>query len=422
MEDTKKVPLLRFPEFSGDWEVRKLKKIASKINSKNRNCTLTNVLTNSAIQGIINQDDYFDRDIANKNNLGGYYIVDINDFIYNPRISSNALVGSLKKNNNVKGVMSPLYTVFRFKKGVLSFFEQYFETVHWHRYMKNIANTGARHDRLNITNDSFFDLPLPYPFMAEQQKIAGFLTKIDSKIEQLSKKKKLLENYKKGVMQKIFSQELRFKDDKGNSYPDWEEKKLGDFLTFHMTNSFSRSLLNYESGKIKNIHYGDIHTKFKSTFDILKEKVPFLNKSVDISKISDDCFCQTSDLIIADASEDYKDIGKAIEIINLDNQKLLAGLHTYIARDKIKFALGFKSYLFKSYDLRLKIMKIATGISVLGISKTNLSKLKVFIPSVEEQQKIADFLTAIDKKINFVEKQLNYTKNYKQGLLQKMFV
>jgi type I restriction enzyme S subunit len=67
-------------------------------------------------------------------------------------------------------------------------------------------------------------------------------------------------------------------------------------------------------------------------------------------------------------------------------------------------------------------MKIATGISVLGISKTNLSKLKVFIPSVEEQQKIADFLTAIDKKINFVEKQLNYTKNYKQGLLQKMFV
>ena len=119
---------------------------------------------------------------------------------------------------------------------------------------------------------------------------------------------------------------LRFKEFSG----EWEEKKFADIYDFFQTNSFSRALLNYESGDVKNIHYGDIHTKFKSNFFINKEEVPFINTEIDISKIKDENYCQIKDLIIADASEDYNDIGKAIEIIELNGEKLVAGLHTYI--------------------------------------------------------------------------------------------
>lgn len=216
--------------------------------------------------------------------------------------------------------------------------------------------------------------------------------------------------------------ELRFKDESGNNYSDWEEKTIGELLTFFSTNSFSRSLLNYESGAVKNIHYGDIHTKFSVNFDILKEKVPFVNEDVDISKIPDENFCKEGDLVIADASEDYKDIGKAIEIKNLAGQKVLAGLHTYIARDLNDATVpGFKGYLMQTEYLRLQMMKMATGISVLGITKTNLAKIKIKLPSKEEQQKIASFLSTIDEKISIIEKELEELKAYKKGVMQALF-
>ncbi len=199
---------LRFKDDDGrefaEWDFIELEKVAFKVNAKNKDCSITNVLTNSATQGIVNQADYFDRDIANQNNLGGYYVVEIDDFVYNPRISNHALVGSLKRNNLVKGVMSPLYTVFRFKNGSLPFFEQYFETTHWHDYMKSVANSGARHDRLNITNDDFLNLPVPFPSLPEQTKIANFLTAIDDKINNNQTQRDAMKQYKAGLLQQMF--------------------------------------------------------------------------------------------------------------------------------------------------------------------------------------------------------------------------
>lgn len=261
------------------------------------------------------------------------------------------------------------------------------------------------------------------PLFSEQHKIANFFSTVDNRIQQLNKKKALLEQYKKGVMQQIFNQKIRFKQEDGNDYPDWEEKLLGEVVTFHSTNSHSRSLLNYSEGTVKNIHYGDIHTKFKSNFNIVNENVPFINPEINLSKIPAESYCKKGDLVIADASEDYKDIGKAIEIINLDNQTLVAGLHTYIARDiSREMAVGFKGYLFQTARIRNQIQKMATGISVLGISKTNLVKIDLAVPCFEEQEKIANFLTAIDRKIELVGRQLNKTQEFKKGLLQQMFV
>ena len=198
---------------------------------------------------------------------------------------------------------------------------------------------------------------------------------------------------------------------------------MGDILTFISTNSFSRKDLNYKSGEIKNIHYGDIHMTFKMGFDIEKEKVPFINEEIDLRKITKDQFCQVGDMVIADASEDYSDIGKAIEVLNISNERIVAGLHTFLARDTTGQNIkGFKGYLFQTWHVRKQIMKVAQGISVLGISKKNLAKVEFMLPCIEEQGKIITLLKNIDKRITNTLTQIKQTQKFKKGLLQQMFV
>ena len=195
---------LRFPGFTDVWREVKLREIAEKKTIKNTANIISLVLTNSATQGIVSQRDYFDKDIANADNLAGYYIVDKGDFVYNPRISVHAPVGPIKRNHLSKGVMSPLYTVFRLQDGNLTFYEHYFNTTHWYRYMKSIANYGARYDRMNIKDSDFFKMPLPFPSLPEQQKIADFLTAIDDKLTIEQEKLDQLKHYKQGLLQKMF--------------------------------------------------------------------------------------------------------------------------------------------------------------------------------------------------------------------------
>ena len=198
---------------------------------------------------------------------------------------------------------------------------------------------------------------------------------------------------------------------------------MGDILTFYSTNSFSREKLNYKSGSVKNIHYGDIHTKYPTIVSLQdNSEVPFINDDVDLSKFKEDQYLCDGDLIIADASEDYNDIGKAIEVKDIGDEKVLAGLHTILARDEKNITVnGFKAELFSTNNLKTKIKIIANGISVLGISKNNLSKLEVKIPSKNEQNKIVNFIEVMDRKIVLLEKKHKSYQDFKKYLMQQIF-
>jgi type I restriction enzyme S subunit len=202
----------------------------------------------------------------------------------------------------------------------------------------------------------------------------------------------------------------------------WENKKLGELMTFKVTNSYSRDNLNYESGNVKNIHYGDIHTKFQTLFDLEKENVPYINEDILLNRISEDFYCQEGDVIFADASEDLNDVGKSIEITNLNGEKLLSGLHTLLARpQRNNFSKGFLGYLLKSDFVRNQIKREAQGSKVLSINVGRISNIHLSFPSISEQQKISELLSLLDKRILCSMKIIEQLETLMKASREKVF-
>lgn len=202
----------------------------------------------------------------------------------------------------------------------------------------------------------------------------------------------------------------------------WKKEVYGNIYSFNSTNSLSRENLNYVSGSVMNIHYGDIHTKFSTIFNLNREVVPFVNEDIDLSKIKSESYCQEGDLVIADASENYNDIGKTIEIKCLHGKPTIAGLHTFLARPAPNtMAIGFAGYLMQSWSVRKQVMIIAQGTKVLGISTNRLKNITLTIPHYKEQQKIADFLTSVDTKISQLTEKHRLLQEYKKGVMQQIF-
>lgn len=285
---------------------------------------------------------------------------------------------------------------------------------------KQIQAVATQTVLTGITTKDYFETVVYLPPLAEQKKVASFLSAVDKKMATLEAQLKGWKEFKRGMMQRLFSQRLRFKSDDGSEFPDWVDIKLKNKFSFHKTNNLSRAVLGLESDGVRNIHYGDIHTKYRAQFDIRNEITGIIPSHL-VDKAGEPL--RKGDVIFADASEDYNDVGKAIEVINLDGRPVVAGLHTIVARPHINsIALGFAAYLFASWPLRKQLMRIANGASVLGISKTNLAKVDLTLPSLPEQQKIADALLAIDTKIEALTDRLDATREFKRGLLQKMFV
>ena len=214
---------------------------------------------------------------------------------------------------------------------------------------------------------------------------------------------------------------LRFPEFRGAD--GWCEQSMNEVYSFKGNNSLSRDKLNYKSGKIKNIHYGDIHTKFSTHFDITREDVPFVNESDLPANLKADNFCMAGDLIFADASEDMEDIGKAIEIIRTNGEQVVSGLHTILARQtKATLVTGFGGHLFKSTRIRAQIQRESQGSKVLGLAASRLAKIKLpFSSSTDEQQKIADCLSSLDELIAAQARKVDALKTHKKGLMQQLF-
>lgn len=166
------------------WEQRKLGEFSKKITTKNADGGLSETFTNSAEQGVISQLDYFDHDITNDANISGYYVVQPNNFVYNPRISVTAPCGPINRSRlNRAGVISPLYTVFSVDESVdKTYLEHYFKTSRWHDFMFLEGNSGARSDRFSISDATFFEMPIWCPKIPEQRAIATQLETTDSHI------------------------------------------------------------------------------------------------------------------------------------------------------------------------------------------------------------------------------------------------
>jgi len=211
---------------------------------------------------------------------------------------------------------------------------------------------------------------------------------------------------------------LEFRDD-----PTWLAPRFADLYGFKRTNTLSRDKLNYETETIRNIHYGDIHTKFKALFRVGDEYVPYVNPDALANGFDDDAFCEKGDIVFADASEDLDDVGKAIEVVSLDGERVVAGTHTILATRRGSVpVVGFGGQLFQSTAVRAGIKREAQGAKVYGISASRISAVPVPVPPTEaEQQKIADCLGSLDD-LNAAEgRKLGALRQHKQGLMQQLF-
>ena len=274
------VPKLRFPEFqdAGEWRSTPLNRLATRGKQKNRDEKIVRVLTNSAEFGVLDQRDYFDKDIAKQGKLESYFVVELGDYVYNPRISATAPVGPISKNNIATGVMSPLYTVFKFKDGDNDFYSHYFKTTGWHTYMRQASSTGARHDRMAISSADFMAMPLPTASPEEQQKIADCLSSLDELIAAQARKVDTLKTHKKGLMQQLFPREgetqprLRFPEfqDAG----EWASAVLGTIFNTSSGGTLDRSYEEYWNGDIPWI------TTSLVDFSIITETEQFITEAV----------------------------------------------------------------------------------------------------------------------------------------------
>lgn len=382
------VPELRFPEFrdAGEWKFKPLEKLAKRCTEKNRNGKIVRVLTNSAEHGVVDQRDYFDKDIAIQGNLKSYSIVEKGDFVYNPRISAMAPVGPISKNNIATGVMSPLYTVFRFKIKNDEFYSHFFKTSGWHQYMRQVSSTGARHDRMAVSKDDFLSMPLPCPpEEKEQQKIADCLSSLDELIAAHTQKHEALQAYKKGLMQSLFPAEgktvpaLRFSEFYNKE--EWSIKPM-------------KRLFEIGSGRDhKHLESGNIPVYGSGGY----------MRSVNEYLYDGESAC----------------IGRKGTI---DKPIFLAGKFWTV--DTLFYTHSFKNCLPKFIYLIFQNINWRSHNEAGGVpslSKINIERIKVALPKQDEQLRIVECISSIDDLITAQFQKTEELKKYKVGLMQMLF-
>lgn len=400
----KNIPDLRFPEFEGNWESRRLDKVASvsrgRFSPRPRNDP-------KYYGGII--PFVQTQDIVGAKGIVCKHTQTLNDegLKVSKLFPKGTVLITIAANIGYSGILAydmacPDSLIGLQCSEIMSGeFLNYFLSTQ-QKYMEYIAPEGAQK---NINVEFLSPYPIPFTIIKEQQKIADFLTVVDGKIGLLSKKKDLAERYKKGVMQKLFSQSLRFTNKDGTPYPDWEEKTLGDFLIpdFREVNKPTEKYLAI-----------GIRSHCKGTFQ---------KPGSDPNKIAMTTLFQVkeNDLIVnitfawegAIAIVPKKDKGGHVS----------HRFPTYVfVREKVIHE--YFRYIITQKFFRFTLNLISPGGAGRNrvLSKKEFLKIKWTLPTVEEQQKIADFLSSLDQKITHISNQLSQAQAFKKGLLQQMFV
>ncbi len=385
---TKMTPQLRFPEFNDEWQVKKLGDVFERVTRKNKENN-QNILTISAQDGLVSQEKFFSKIVAAKD-VSGYYLLHKNDYAYNKSYSKGYPMGAIKRlSREEKGVVSTLYICFSSKQGLELFFDQYFEAGRLNTEIEKIAQEGARnHGLLNMAVRDFFTTKLVIPVSKpEQEKIADFLTAVDERIAVGEKKLELLETYKRGVMQKIFSQQIRFKDENGNDYPEWEEKKLGD-IAKKENSPISANEIVGRSGKYKV--YGA--SGLLQTLDSYNQGESYTAIVKDGAGVGRLMWCEAESSVLGTLN---------------------------IIKPKLDGSSKFLHYLLHTINFQ----RYSIGSTIPHVYFSDYSKHKLVVPeNIEEQQKIANLLTTLDDKIKLEEAKLASSKEFKKALLQRMFV
>lgn len=410
------MPSIRFPEFSGTWELRNLGELTERVRSNDGRMNLP-TLTISAAKGWLDQRERFSANIAG-NEQKNYTLLSKGELSYNKGNSKLAKYGVVFELKNYKEALVPrVYHSFRVNKySLASFIEYMFETKKTDQELAKIISSGARMDGLlNIGYEDFMGIKVKVPNILEQEKISNLISSFDANVFLQQQKLAILQQTKQGFLQKMFLKE-------GESIPEvrfpgftdaWEQRKLGEMGEFRKRYSYSR--VDEGKGEYAHIHYGDIHSKYTG----------FINSTTNVPTIKSILEHETllnGDIIIADASEDHDDLGKTLIIEDINNRKLIAGSHTFNFRPVETLNSSFYLYYTQSDSYKNFIYKKATGISVLGLSKNNIGNMMFKIPSNLEQTKIGAFFKQLDNAITLQQCELDALKETKKAFLQKMFV
>lgn len=402
-------PKLRFPDFKGDWEERKLGDISIKVNSGKTPLGGEKVYTDNGILFIRSQNINNDKlDLTNIvfipeeiNNTMKNSVVLANDILLN--ITGASLGRScVVPNYFTIGNVNQHVCIIRLKSKYNPYFIQPIFSSKKGQDIFVSFQTGSGREGLNF--DSIKRIELFFPNIEEQNKIANFLTSVDEKLNLLKEKKSLLEEYKKGIMQKIFNQKLRFKDDNGNDFEEWEEKSLGEIA--EIKRGAASQHLNYVNNSSDGIRLLRIN-------DFLSDEAVYVENTKEIQRFK----VKTGDLLIAGT-------GATAGIIFTVPEKFNNLPFSYNA-PRIKILNDYNKFIYyylKSDLILIQQKKLFVGNAQPFLDTNAIRGLRINLPSLKEQTKIANFLSAIDEKIDLVIMQIEEMQEYKKGLLQQMFV
>lgn len=405
-----RVPRIRFKGFEEDWEQRKLGEVADKVVEKNFQLQERDVFTNSAEFGIIEQKDFFDHEIVNKNNIGGYYIVSPNDFVYNPRISVTAPVGPINRNKLCKrGIMSPLYTVFHPRNINEIFLEFFFKTNKWHKFMEYNGDSGARSDRFSIKTELFYAMTIPFPSHEEQSKVGICSESLDHLITLHQRKLEKLKIIKKSMLENIFPQngektpKIRFSGFTG----DWEQRKLGDIV---------REVTRVD----ENSNAPVMMITANDGFIEQSERYSTDNAGKSLKKY---ILLKKWELAYNHGASKIRPFGSCVALTRATNIRIPFVYHCFLSlEDNPEFLEQTLNGKNVENQLRKIVSSGARMDGLLNISFQEYTSIFIRCPIRKEQDKIAILIKSLDHLITIHQSKLGKLKKIKKSMLESMFV